>query len=237
VCLVPLATYGIERWTGYWPDRDPGAYARFHPFINGSWLIMETATVVAGLIALRFWRFPFLSTPIAYALWFMSMDLSDLIVHGHYRDREFVTMVFGFAMLVLTYLADLRSRLTDLSFWGYLFGLMAFWGGLSAQHSDSELSKFVYCLINLALIFLSVALRRQAFLVFGAMGLFGYLYHLADKVFKDSLYFPFVLSMVGVAVIYAGLLFQRNQKRMHQWFIARILPHIRNLIPARALNT
>ncbi|PYL06499.1 MAG: hypothetical protein DME34_08875, partial [Verrucomicrobia bacterium] len=48
VCMVPLATYGIERWLGFWPDRDPGAYERFHPLINGSWIVMEIATVVAG---------------------------------------------------------------------------------------------------------------------------------------------------------------------------------------------
>jgi hypothetical protein len=68
VCMVPLATYGLERWTGFWPASDPGSYTRFHPYINGSWLIMELATVLAGFIALRFWHFPFLTAPIAYAL-------------------------------------------------------------------------------------------------------------------------------------------------------------------------
>ena len=45
--------------------------------------------------------------------------------------------------------------LSDYAFWGYLFGLMAFWGGLSAMHSDSELNKVLYCLLNVGLVVLS----------------------------------------------------------------------------------
>jgi len=66
VCMIPLAVYGLERWTGFWPAGDPGQYVNFHPYINGSWLLMEVATVLGGIIALRFWRFPFLTAPIAY---------------------------------------------------------------------------------------------------------------------------------------------------------------------------
>ncbi|HTJ78838.1 MAG TPA: hypothetical protein VL357_07550 [Rariglobus sp.] len=235
VCMVPLATYGIERWTGYWPAPDPGAYTNFHPYINSSWLIMELATIIAGVVALSLWRFPFLVAPIAYGLWFMSMDFADFIYHGRYGEREFISMIFGLGILAATYLLDLKSKLSDLSFWGYLFGLMAFWGGLSSMDSDSELSKFVYCLINLFLIFLSVALRRKAFLVFGALGLLGYLYHLADMVFADSFYFPFVLSLIGLLVIFVGFVFQKNQKRIQDFFAQRILPHISGLVPARVL--
>jgi hypothetical protein len=81
VCMTPLAVYGIERWTGYWPEKDPGIYADFHPYINASWIYMEIATVIAGILALRLWRFPFLMAPIAYALWFMSMDLTELWIY------------------------------------------------------------------------------------------------------------------------------------------------------------
>ncbi len=236
VCMVPLATYGIERWTGYWPESDPGGFTNFHPYMNSSWLIMELATIIVGVIALCLWRFPFLTAPIAYALWFMSMDFADFIYHGHYGEREFISMNFGLCMLAATYFLDLKSKLSDLSFWGYLFGVLAFWGGLSSMDSDSELSKFIYCLINLFLIFLSVALRRKAFLVFGALGLLGYLYHLADMVFANSLYFPFVLSLIGILVIVGGFIFQKNQKRIENLFSQRILPHISGLVPARVLT-
>jgi hypothetical protein len=237
VCMVPLATYGIERWLGFWPASDPGSYTNFHPLINGSWLIMEAATIVAGVIALRFWRFPFLTAPIAYALWFMSMDLADL-VGGHrmsWNDKAMISTIFGAVMILGAYLVDLRGKSNDFAFWSYLFGLMSFWGGLSALDSHSELGKLVYCAINIALILCSVVLRRPVFIVFGGLGLFGYLSHLAYRVFENSMLFPVVLSFIGLAIIYLGLQYQRRRDRIEQAFRARLAPHLRAFIPARAL--
>jgi hypothetical protein len=51
-----------------------------------------------------------------------------------------------------------------------------------------------------------------AYAVFGAFGITLYLGHLADVVFKDSLLFPFALSMIGIAVIAVGLLYYRRQQ-------------------------
>ncbi len=238
VCMVPLATYGLERWTGYWPKGDPGSYARFHPYIHGSWIVMEAATIAAGLAALRFWRFPFLTAPIAYALWYLSMDLTEAFLghaYSNWNERAFVTMVFGAAMLAATYAVDLLGRTEDFTFWGYLFGLMSFWGGLSSMESHSELSKAVYGLVNLGLIFCSLALRRRAFLVFGSLGLFGYLGHLAYRVFQDSTLFPFVLSLAGIGVIYLGLQYQKHRDRIEARFRSRVLPVIRSFVPARVL--
>jgi hypothetical protein len=239
VCMIPLVTYGIERWTGFWPEQDPGGYTNFHPYINGSWLIMEIATVVAGLIALRFRRFPFLTAPIAYALWYMSMDLVDLLGNHQgmeWQEKQVVSCVFGGVMLLVSYLVDLRGKSDDYAFWGYLFGLMAFWGGLSSMDSDNELGKFVYCLINLGLIFCSLVLRRRTFIVFGSLGLFGYLGHLAYRVFADSILFPFALSLLGIGIICLGVLYQRKRKAVEERFRKLILPHIGSLIPKRALT-
>ena len=58
--------------------------------------------------------------------------------------------------------------------------------------------------MNVALLFLSVFLGRRVYAVFGVIGIAIYLGDLADKVFKDSLLFPFALSLIGVAVIAAG---------------------------------
>ena len=211
VGMVPLATYGLERLTNFWPDRDPGAYVNFHPYINGSWIFMEAATVVTGLIFLRFWRFPFLTAPIAFALWFMSMDLVALLGDHHdmdWRQKQIVSAVFGGVMILVAYLIDLRGRANDYAFWGYLFGLMAFWGGLSTMDSDSSLNKFIYFLINLGLIFCALVLRRRAFIIFGSLGVCGYLGYLAYSVFENSLMFPFILSLVGIGIIYLGVQYQ-----------------------------
>ena len=67
-------------------------------------------------------------------------------------------------------------------------------------------------------------LVRRAYAVFGAIGICMYLGRLASVVFKDSLLFPFALSLIGVAVIAAGLLYHRNEKAIAAW-LSLHLPH------------
>jgi hypothetical protein len=149
-------------------------------------------------------------------------------------QKKWFSIAFGLVMMGLTYAADLRRKQTDLAFWGYLFGLMAFWGGLTAMNSDSELGKFIYCLINLGLIGVSLILRRQTFVVFGGLGVIIYLVHLSSEVFADSLAFPFVLSFLGLGIIYLGVLYRRQGPLLEKWTRARILPLIGNWIPPPA---
>jgi hypothetical protein len=59
VGMTPLATYGFERLVNLWPAGDPGAYRGFHEWVKGGWFAMEVATVLAGAIAIHFFRFPF----------------------------------------------------------------------------------------------------------------------------------------------------------------------------------
>jgi hypothetical protein len=239
VCMVPLVVFGIERAAGLWPDGDPGGYRAYHALVKGSWVLMELGTILAGVLALRMRRFPFLTAPIAVSLWYLSMDLAPLLHQAPDEtltpgDRSWVSACFGLAMLLATYLADLRSRLEgDFVFWGYLFGLMAFWGGLSSLDNANELGRFVYLVINVGLIATSLVLMQRAFLVFGALGVCGYLWQLAYLVFRDSVAFPFVLSLVGVVVIYLGALYQRHRVAIERFALSRLPAALRALVPDR----
>lgn len=238
VWMVPLAIHGVERATGLWPQGNPGGYNDYYVFVKGSWVLMEVGTIVAGSVAIWQRPFPFLTFPIAFALWFMSMDLTPIVFGKNeysWDERKWVSMLFGLAMILAAYFWDLRARgRQDFAFWGYLFGLCAFWGGLSLMDSGSEASKFVYCVINVALIVLSVLLRQRAFIVFGALGVLGYLGHLAYRVFSDSLLFPIVLTLTGIGVIYLGVLFQRHSAAIGRYVHDHVPPGVRDLIPPRA---
>jgi hypothetical protein len=229
VTMAPLATFGIQDALGWWSHGNPGPYRDFFVWIKGSWLFMDAAAIVAGTLALRFYRFPFLAMPIAIGLWFMSMDLTPWIFGIDWSNsslawqkREIVSLWFGLGVLAIAWWVDLRSR-GDFAFWLHLFGLMSFWGGLSMLHSDGEISKAIYCVINVGLLALALFLNRRAYMVFGTLGVAGYLGHLAGEVFKDSLLFPFALSLIGVAIIAAGLLFYRSRHAIDRW-LARNLP-------------
>jgi hypothetical protein len=233
VWMTPLAVYGLERMAGFWPASDPGTFRDFHEWIRGSWILMELATILTGLIALRFIRFPFLTFPVAFALWYMSMDLTPLIVgndHFTWHARLWVSAIFGLVMLVFAYVVDHRTE-ADYAFWLYLFGTMAFWGGLSLMESGSEVAKFIYCLVNVGLMVLSVFLDRRVFIVFGALGVFGYLGHLSWTIFKDSMVFPFALTFIGILVIYVGVQYQRNQQKIAAAVLGVIPPEMLKLLP------
>ncbi len=236
VCMTPLAIYGVERATGFWPVNDPGSYTRFHPYINGSWLFMEAGTVLVGLFTLRKWRFPFITAPIAYALWFASMDAPELFFAQplSWEEKKWFSVSFGLIMLGFTYFADLKRKQDDLTFWGYLFGLLTFWGGLTAMNSNSEIGKFIYFLINVGLVTAAVILGRRTFILFGALGVSFYLGHLAHDLFKDSFAFPFVLSFIGLGIIYLGIVYRKKADALNAWMDAHIPPALGNWIPARA---
>jgi hypothetical protein len=80
----------------------------------------------------------------------------------------------------------------------------------------------------------AVFMGRRVYAVFGTLGIAFYLGHLADKVFKDSLLFPFALSLIGVAVIALGLYYHRNQAAIAAWMEARLPPALKALRPPHA---
>jgi len=211
--LAPLAIYGLQQGLGMWPEST--AYKDYHHYIRYHWLYMELGTLAVGSIMAWKYRYPFLIMPVAATLWYMSMDLAPFLNDGKY-DFEFkalVSMWFGVANILLAFWVDIRSRKSgDYAFWLYLFGVLAFWGGLTSQHSDSELSKLFYCLINLGLIGIGVVLVRRVFVIFGAIGCCVYIGHLASTVFKDSWFFPISLTFIGLGIVFAGVWWQKNEQ-------------------------
>src|SRR5256885_12720663 len=76
VSMAPLAVYGMQDALGLWGEfGKPGTVQDFYVWVKGSWIFMEIAAIMAALIALRFYPFPFIVVIIGVALWFMSMDV------------------------------------------------------------------------------------------------------------------------------------------------------------------
>lgn len=226
VALVPLAIYGLQQGLGFWADGFE--YREYHVYIDWRWLLMELGTLAVGAILLFIYRLPFMVMPVAVTLWYLSMDLVSFLFHDldySWELRKLMSLWFGLAMTLLAFWVDLRSRHSkDYAFWLYLFGVIAFWGGLSAMNSDSELNKFIYLCINLLLIFIGAVISRKVFVVFGGCGVAGYLGHLAYDVFKESILFPFALSIIGIAIIGLGILWQKREEqitgRLRSWLPA-----------------
>lgn len=238
VCMTPLAIYGLQRTLDLWPQGEPGAYHDYYVWITGSWFFMELGTILAGLIALKFVKFPFLTAPVAFSLWFMSMDLTPLLFgkfNLFWNERLWVSFWFGLACLVVAYWVDIKTTriAEDYAFWLYLFGLLTFWFGMTLMSDGTEWEYFLYFLINLSLMLLSVLLQRRVFIVFGVLGVFGYFGHLAYTIFAGSLLFPLALTVLGVLVIYSGIWYQRQRPTIERAILNAVPMSFRKLLPRK----
>ena len=101
------------------------------------------------------------------------------------------------------------------------------------QHSDSELNKFIYFVINLLMIGIGVVLVRRVFVVFGGLGSSFYLGHLASSIFKDSWLFPISLTAIGLLIIYLGILWQKHEKTLTQSVQQKLPTALRELLEAK----
>lgn len=242
VAMVPLIVYGIQDWYQLWDyaKGDPGDYNNFFPYVHGSWLYMELATVVAAFAAAYVYRFPFILLIGGVALWFMSMDLAMWFTRtpGSYDDfdiRRTISLWFGLGLILCAWVADLRRTTgPDMTFWLHIFGALAFWGGLSLHDGGTQVEKFIYCLINAGLLGFSLFLDRRIYAWLGALGIAGYLGYLANDVFKDTLLFSFALSAIGIAVIVVGLFTHRHRQNLKQRFddaVPAVLQRLRPTLP------
>lgn len=257
VGMITLIVFALQDWLGLWPEgKSPGNYRDFHVWIRSMWIHMELWTLVGGMLILWRYRYPFIVLPLAVCLWYVSMDITPLLFDLNlerpdfstadqetkdayfaakaeiWRLRQMVSVLFGAGMIAFAYLIDRRTKY-DYAFWLYLFGLLAFWGGLSSMDSDSELGKFLYALINVGLIGLGLFLSRRAFLVFGSLGVYGYFGYLALKLFSKSLFFPIAAAAFGLSIIWLGILLYRNSARWEQGLLEWLPPGLATMRPAQ----
>lgn len=215
VCMVPLAIYGLEVYFNLIAlDQERAHYHEFYQWVEGRWIYMELGTIVAGALALYFYSFPFITLPIVVAAWFLSMDLTPLLLGKDViaDERAWVSLFFGLAVILVGIVLDVKKK-NDFAFWIYLFGTLSFWGGLNALvWTKGSIVMFIYLIINLAMMIFSLILNRKVLMVFGAIGLFAYLSYLAFDLFANSILLPFALSFIGLAIICLGIVYQKYHK-------------------------
>jgi hypothetical protein len=225
VAMVPLFVYGIQTMLGYFEDQT--SYEGFHRQIDTRWVTMELATVIAGLLVLLRYRIGFILMPICVALVYLSVDLapifaaSDSMYMGFYPN---VMVWFGLSMLGVAVVTDVydKSR-QDYAFWLYLFGVLTLWVGVSAQDSALLTMKLLYLGFNLLLIAIGTCLMRKAFLAFGGLGVLLVLGDLSSDIFRDSIGFPFSLTVLGILTIGVGIWWQKNERAI-QARVGQMLP-------------
>ncbi len=222
VSVVPLIVWTFECLVGIMP-KELNEYNDFHILIRSGWIMLELATIFVGLIFLKFRKFPLLTLPICYAMWYLSMDIVPFLLGQEtaptWGMRNFATTVFAILMLGYALKSDCNKQNSEnYSHWLYIFGATMLWGviiSILAQFKwDNEFAYFLTALFNFGYMFISILIRRKVFMVWGAIGFWAYLGHLAFEIFKDTPIFPIVLVIFGLLVIFFGIYYSKNCKTL-----------------------
>ena len=242
VCMTPLAIFGLQNATGLWLQGAQDDYTDFYHWVKGSWIFMGIGTLIAGVVALKYVRFPFLLAPISFVLWYMSMDLTPILFGKDsysWDERLWFSLIFGLGMIIVAYMIDRRTQ-KDYAFWLYLFGSFSFWSGLgvlfNSWRSGPTLDELVFLGINLLFMVIAILLQRRVLMVFASIGVFSYIGMLATKVFASSALFPVVLSGIGLTIIFFGVFYQKNHKRIESSISALVPDGMKNLLPSHRFD-
>ena len=220
VSIVPVAVWAFETLVGIMP-KNLDKYNDFHILIRAGWMMMEIMTIIVGAMFLKFRKFPFLTLPICYAAWYLSMDIVPLIL-GSGADptwgmRNFSSIVFAITMLGFALKYDKKTE-EDFSFWLYLFGAIMLWGALWSVifqfKLNNEITYFLHTLVSLGYVLTSIIIQRKVFMVFGAVGVWGYVGHIVFKIFSNSPLCPFVMVLFGLCIIFSGIYYSKNCEKI-----------------------
>ncbi|WP_075883382.1 hypothetical protein [Candidatus Protochlamydia sp. W-9] len=214
VCMIPLAIYGLETYFNFESLYDHSHNSDFYVLLDREWIFIELGTMLAGGIALFFFPSPLIIVPIFFATGFLTMDVAPLLF-GHqlnWEQQRWIALCLGVIWMTAGRIFDKR-KMPDYASWSYLFGTLFFWGSLNALVWDKgEFTLFLYFLINLLMMLFSILLKRNVLMIAGTTGVFIYLSYQAHVIFKNSVSFPFILSFIGLGLVYLSILYQKNQR-------------------------
>lgn len=228
--IFPLLVTTIQRALGIWPDTN-FAYRDFYRVVAQTWIPLELISIAISIIVIWRIRFPLVTLLIAFWVWFLSMDITRWINQSsdwEFSDAEqIVSSIMGTGMLFLGVYLQRKTK-QDYSFWFYLFGHLLLFSFFSSLTLDREgILGLIYFAVYLLFVVASVWLQRRIFLVFGAIGCYGYLSYLAFQVFEGALGFVFALGGIGLLMVLSAVGYQKYarpwlEKQFNQSTIADV---------------
>jgi hypothetical protein len=233
IAVTPLLVFSVLRLFNFWPLE--WSYDDYYIWVKGKWIILELAVIVVGLPVFLKTKFPFHLFLIAGSLWFLSMDIAPILYKRTtitWTERAIISDYFGFFMIAIGYFLDIKFK-KDYSFWLYLFGLITLTSGLSVFYNNDAYKFALLGIINIVMVLFSVFVNRNVFLVFGTIGLTEFLGRLSWKFFKDSALFPFALTIIGILLIAAGMVFQKNKKKVDEFIKNNFPEYLLKLRPQK----
>jgi hypothetical protein len=130
-------------------------------------LIVELATIAAGVVALQRFRAPLLMLPIVVTLWFAVIDLGSLASGD--TVGEVLSILVGLVLIVAAVAIDRAGR-EPYGFWVHLVGGLSLGGGVLAL-VESDVGWAFVGLLSLAYVAAAYLLARSSYAVLGTIGI------------------------------------------------------------------
>lgn len=233
VPLAPAAVRAAQAWTGaLGPAGAPPT--TLSAWLGGPAFLPAAAAVAAAVTALWAVGHPLLSAVLFGALWGSAMTAAPVVFGPTptWAQHALLSALLGAAALAAGVALDGRLR-RDHSGWIYLAGLAAFCGGVTTLHGDTGPSLAAALAAYAALVLASLALRRRAFAVFGALGVASGLARLADTLLAEAVV-PYALVAIAAAVGAAALVHARVAPAWARAVAAALPAPLRRMLPPGA---
>ncbi len=229
VGITPLVAYSIENVLGVWPSgQSPFSYHGYYLYVAPPFVYMEIASIATAALAAWLTRFPLNGLLVGFWVWFLSMDLARWLGKSEdwtFGDRERVVSVAVGVLLLGVGVALQVSIRRDYAWWLYLSGHVILIGNLASLAFQHEgWAALAFLAFYVGIVVASVWLQRRVFLVFGALGVYGYISYLAFRVFEGTLGFVFALASVGLLIIFGAIAYRRFIEPLLMRRISRLRP-------------
>lgn len=226
--MTPLFVFSVQAGLGIWPVPLESGVRPSPELMSPHLVVIELATVAVLLLVIRLRPFQFHAAALAAAAVALAIDLGPLVAGPYDSEdvRATLAIVMGLCLVGAGYLLDHRTR-EDYSTWLYLGGLGTYFVLFTAHHHED----LRYPVVSVLFMVTAILVRRRAFMVAGALGLFIYLFYLAGEVFRDSLLFPAALSVIGLGSLLGGVRYARDQDRIRAWLLRRLPAGVGRALP------
>ncbi|MFO8232959.1 MAG: hypothetical protein R6U20_09860 [Longimonas sp.] len=222
VVLVPLAVYGVQLLAGWWPTET--AHRPFFAGFDTRALMLQGVALATAGVALWRYQLPFLTLSLSVLGWYLGMSLLSFVLNlNATATTPYLwgsTVLGGVFLLVAAALH--RTGTSAFAWWPHVVGGLVLWGSVSLLTLHDAIPPGMYAGLNVAALVGGVLVQRHVFVSTGALGLTGYLAYLAYDVFAGSVWFPFVLTCLGLAIVGSGIWWQRHgetlRRRLRIWF-------------------
>lgn len=205
---LPLFVYTLYRLVGWWPEH-PDRPSSQDTTSQLMALDFGITALIAAVLAFRL-RLPFMLLLAGGAGWMAWIQVVDQIWRTEGEDPVLQTSLYGFALVALGFVVTWLGR-RQYAFWLFLVGLAVsfLFVGIDAFDDALGAAGLLFLVMTLAAIGVSLWLEFRVFLLFGAIGFYGWVSALIVETFGGSRPVAFALIVLGAAIVVLGISWQR----------------------------